>query len=234
MKITKKAVSLIEAVVVILIISLWLVWVYSLYINSIRFLDWVESKIQAIQIAREWIEAVENIRDTNWLTFSSDKGNCWKVLNYSWSCIWWWVSEKMWINKSNKTWSYRIYRGKDNRRYLEPANSTIMSKTYKDKDYQKFYMIWITNSGFYEQNQDLWAWLTYSKEEKVNRKIFTRKIEIKTWVNLKKINWASLETEVNSSSGIIVKSIVEWRDMSSSAKRSIVLRNVLTNWQKTK
>ncbi len=44
-------------------------------------------RVQAINIAREGIEAVENIRDTNWLKFSSDIENCWKTFNYDHSCI---------------------------------------------------------------------------------------------------------------------------------------------------
>lgn len=33
------------------------------------------------------MEAVENIRDTNWIKFSSDYENCWKVKNYDVGCI---------------------------------------------------------------------------------------------------------------------------------------------------
>jgi len=46
-----------------------------------------ESRIEAIQIARDGLEAFTNIRDTNWLRFAADRANCWNVLNYNASCI---------------------------------------------------------------------------------------------------------------------------------------------------
>lgn len=46
-----------------------------------------ESRIQAINLAREGIEAVENIRNTNWIKFTSDYENCFDVKNYNASCV---------------------------------------------------------------------------------------------------------------------------------------------------
>ncbi len=46
-----------------------------------------EDTIKAINLAREWIEGVINLRNTNWLRFSSDKTNCWKVEDYKSGCI---------------------------------------------------------------------------------------------------------------------------------------------------
>ena len=45
------------------------------------------NKIEAIQIARDGLEAMMNIRDTNWLLFSADRKNCWNVRNYNVNCI---------------------------------------------------------------------------------------------------------------------------------------------------
>ena len=69
MKKNKIAVSLIESMVVVTILSIWLVWVFWFFIKSRNFLDWVSAKIQAMEMAREGIEAIENIRDTNWIRF---------------------------------------------------------------------------------------------------------------------------------------------------------------------
>ncbi len=204
MKITKKAVSLVEAVIMTLIISLWLVWVYSLYSNSIKFLDWVETKIQAIQIAREWIEAVENIRDTNYKFFSSNTKNCWNTLNYDGACIAWW-----WKTMSG---NYKIYRdtSKDNRWYLEknPSSNTLYNNSYIN-----FYKVWLDDKWLYNQTWSLniiW-WQTQDRNN------FTRRIEIKKYASDDKIT---------------IKSIVMWKDMTSSKKRKIVLENILTNYKK--
>ena len=70
MKKSKMATTIAEAMVVTLIIVMWLTWVYSIYSASTKVTNNVETKIKAIQIAREWIEAMTNIRDTNWLIFS--------------------------------------------------------------------------------------------------------------------------------------------------------------------
>jgi hypothetical protein len=47
----------------------------------------LDMKIQAIQIAREGIEAMTNIRDTNWKMLSTDNKNCWNTLNYDTNCV---------------------------------------------------------------------------------------------------------------------------------------------------
>ncbi|HCW32482.1 TPA: hypothetical protein DGH83_03240 [Candidatus Peregrinibacteria bacterium] len=40
-----------------------------------------ENQIMAYNIAREGVEAIRNIRDTNWLKFPGDHLNCWDTLN---------------------------------------------------------------------------------------------------------------------------------------------------------
>lgn len=54
---------------------------------GIKYANDTENNIKAINIAREGIESVINIRDTNWLRFSSDRTNCWIVKDYQASCI---------------------------------------------------------------------------------------------------------------------------------------------------
>lgn len=105
MKKNKIAVSLIESMVVVTILSIWLVWVFWFFIKSRNFLDWVSAKIQAMEMAREGIEAIENIRDTNWIRFPWNKQFCWNVLNYDSNCI----KEKSWElpnsqNKMDRDW----------------------------------------------------------------------------------------------------------------------------------
>ncbi len=212
MKKNKKAVSIVEAIIVVLIISLWLVWVYKIYTNSIRFLDWVEAKIQAIQIAREGIEAVENIRDTNWLLFSSDTKNCWRVLDYNSDCIWWTTAvEKIWWNIWDSV-EYKIYRDENNR-WLLAKNSSPNPNPQEET----FFNVWLDSNWFYTQT---WA---FENNKYMKIKNFTRKLVITPWVNLKEIdstNWSIID-DSNSPNWITVKSIVEWKDSSKSSRRII-------------
>lgn len=132
MKKNKFASTMIEAVVVLSILSIGIVWVYWFFSKSRNFLDWVSAKIEAIEIAREGIEALENIRNTNWLKFSSNIDKCWNVLNYDQKCINQDVEKIFWQNKYiliNKEWLW----------YLEKVNN---SSDYKDENYRREFSVW--------------------------------------------------------------------------------------------
>ena len=49
-------------------------WVISSWLD---FVNWTRSKLIAIELAREWMEAVYNIRDTNWTRWSWKRDQCW-------------------------------------------------------------------------------------------------------------------------------------------------------------
>ena len=88
MNLNKKATSIVEAMVVMMIITSWIVWMYKIHDESLNLSVSINNKIHAIQMAKQWIEAATNIRDTNWLIFPSDYVNCWNTLNYDPGCIW--------------------------------------------------------------------------------------------------------------------------------------------------
>lgn len=100
----KKGNSIIEVVIVIVILTIWIVWTYEIINSGQKLATTTENRIKAINIAREWLEAVTNIRDTNWIKFSSDYEKCWNVANYNPSCIWvgsistltWWILFQKW------------------------------------------------------------------------------------------------------------------------------------------
>jgi Tfp pilus assembly protein PilV len=60
------ATSIIEAMVVLLIVLIAVTGAYDMFSNAIRITDGSEHKLMAISMAKEGIEAVTNIRDTNW------------------------------------------------------------------------------------------------------------------------------------------------------------------------
>jgi len=88
----KKAFSIIEIMIGIFIFTLWLVSIYWVIVSTLKLNDYNENYIVATNLAREQIELVRNIRDSNykkikpynlmdpkWNSFNSeDKFEIWK------------------------------------------------------------------------------------------------------------------------------------------------------------
>lgn len=214
MKKNKVAASIIEAMVVLAILSVWIVWVYWFFAKSRAFLDWVSAKIEAIEIAREGIEALENIRNTNWMRFQANLDNCWNVLNYNTDCIsnsgvskiWWWpyiLKNDNWIWKlesKSVNWNFRdkvfrdtfwVGKNKDNWRYCQTVDNTDCITKWSD-----------------------WKTIIWN---------YTRTIEVRN-INDPFPSWKVEKMEV------IVT--VEWTDSSSLWVRKVVLNNLMTNYKK--
>lgn len=79
--------SLIEIMAMMAILWLAITAMFSTVIWGIYFATDSENRIKAINIAREWLEWVTNLRNTNWLRFSSDQLNCWRIKGYESTCI---------------------------------------------------------------------------------------------------------------------------------------------------
>jgi len=205
MKKSKKATSIIEAIIVLLIITTWVTWMYTLFNKSTALTTSTSNKIQAIQIAKQWIEAMTNIRDTNWIRFSSDYENCWNTLNYNSNCLW----------QNNTTyditaWSYIIYR-LNNSWYL----SWTTSWTFWVWTYINDFRVWIDN-WIYTQ-----TWTTNNLLP-----VFTREIIISylqaDWVT----DWADSDEPKMK-----ITSFVQWIDSSSNTTHKVKLEQILSNWK---
>ena len=128
MKKNIRATSIVEAMIVLLIVTMAITWAYSMFSQSIKVTDSNGYKIQAISIAREWIEAMTNIRDTNWKVLPWDYINCWNTFNYNINCH---------GNTSTSTdilaWSYTIYKDPADYRWKLESNTTwdFSSPTYR-------------------------------------------------------------------------------------------------------
>lgn len=72
--------SIIEVLIWILIFSLWLVAVYALISSSLQMNDYNKNYIIASNLAREQLELVKNIRDTNYKTIHK-----WNQMNPLWN-----------------------------------------------------------------------------------------------------------------------------------------------------
>ncbi len=87
MKYEKTATSIVEAMIVLLIVVTGTVGIFQILNASQHLADSTQRRIEAIQIARDGIEAMTNIRDTNWQLFAADRRNCWNSENYNQNCI---------------------------------------------------------------------------------------------------------------------------------------------------
>ena len=154
----KKGNSIIEVVIVIVILTIWIVWAYEIINSGQKLATTTENRIKAVNIAREWIEAVTNIRDTNWIKFSSDYKKCWNVANYNSNCIW--AS-----SVSTLTWGILYQNGA-----LWYLSWSTNNKVYLDDNWMT-YQTWTTNIPFDSK-------LCSSLVNKSCRTPFTRDIKI--------------------------------------------------------
>lgn len=216
MKKNKFAASIIEAIVVIAILSIGIVWVFGFFSKSRTFLDWVSAKIEAIEIAREWIEVLENIRNTNWIRFWANIDNCWNTLNYNPQCVFW--------TDVTKIWGWKTYILKNNNFVwtLEEKND---SWDFKELTYRNKFSVWKNKTNWlYCQPVDNINCITRRENWKLLIWNYIRKIKVEN------IGFAS--SNPNNVTKIKVTSIVEWIDQSKKWKRRLELVNFMTNYKK--
>lgn len=193
--------TLIEIMAMLVVLSLVLATMFATLIQGINFSRDTEARIQAINIAREGIEAVMNIRNTNWLRFPSNRTKCWdadkgvaclsnpnpqKILSGSYVLkqahgLWFLSWAASWDTYSNSFVRYNIGVNK-NGWYVDPSSDGVGT--------QQCNIINKTNC----------------------RSMFAREIQIRE------------KTE----SGMIVEARVYWRN---TAERKVSLTAEITNWK---
>ncbi len=210
MKKNTSGTSIVEALVVMVMISIGLSWLFGIFSESQKLSTSTEYRIQAIQIAREWIEAVGNIRDTNWLLFAADYNNCWNTRSYNNNCFW----DTSDTHNMQHESSYILERDTSNRWVLTWA-ILRESRGFTESDYRNTYRVYRDSDGFFVQSSG-----------DSFRPIFTREIRIDY---IDDTNW---DGDINSNDEKLrATSIVQWSDPSSSIPKKIELQMELTNWK---
>jgi len=72
-----KGETLAETIIALSILAIGITVASTIIINSMRNLTNAKNRVTAVNIAREGIEAIRNIRDTNWLFYSDRRRTCW-------------------------------------------------------------------------------------------------------------------------------------------------------------
>jgi type II secretory pathway pseudopilin PulG len=203
--------TMIELMAMISILGLWVSAMFSVVTSGIYFAKDTEDTVKAINLAREWVEGVINLRNTNWLRFSSDRTNCWKVKEYAWtSCIW--------VNLTN----------------VSPFLINTGSHTLYTSNWL-WYLSWSSVSDF-DTN-----WPTYSSTFAVyqdDRGFFTQtgttalpRCDVVVQKNCKTIFTRELIVSLPDASNLdtlYIKSIVRWN---TKRKQKIELSSTVTNWK---
>ena len=203
MKKSKTGSALIEAMIIVMIVSIWIIWVMKILTGSQRMVNEFEEKILAISIARDALEWLTNIRDTNWKSYSVDYKNCWNTLNYNISC----VSDDLDLNWTDiPAWTYEIYQSDTDYRFYLWNWSTL------DADPTNDYKIYIDDKWFYSQWNLNWVPWTYKDT------IYRRELEISY------LDSDLLPTTDTNSPYIKWKVTVKYR------KDTIEYEVVLSNW----
>ncbi len=72
-----KGETLAETIVALSILAIGITMAGTVIMNSMRNLSNAKNRVVAVNIAREGVEAVRGIRDTNWLLYSDKRRQCW-------------------------------------------------------------------------------------------------------------------------------------------------------------
>lgn len=149
--------SIIEVMIVLMIIVVGIVGTYQIFSQSQKFAQSTENRIQAISIAREWIEALTNIRDTNWLLYSANTQNCWFTLNYDSSCI-------TTTGKYPPAGSYIVYKDANNRwQLISKPSGNFSSATYRND-----FTVYLDTNGLYNQTGSTRTNPAFTREIKIS------------------------------------------------------------------
>ncbi len=192
----------------LLILSLALTTLFYTLTQTISFARDSEARIKAVALAREGIEAVYNIRNTNWLRFSSDRKNCWDVLDYNPAC----VGGGGWVEEIENNTSYILTI--NNGLWWLTKKTTSWDNANFNANENKHYQIDIDSNGWYvAKNNTITNTCKNIAPGNTNcRSIFSRDIVI-----------SDKDTEK-----FIVTSTVHWYN---SWPRKVSLQATVTNWK---
>ncbi len=206
MKYSLTATSIVESLVVLLIVVVGVVGVFSIMNSAQKLSQATDDRIEAIQIARDGLEAFTNIRDTNWLLYSADLQNCWNTLNYDANCIW-----NTWDSTDITAWSYRIYRDSSTDRFVLSASN--QTGGFVDPDYRSSFQVFLDDRKLYTQ---------ISGEPL--KSLFTRRMLLEYYKQDDTL-WDSGDPKMK------VTAIVEWNNSAKQSPSILEIDMLLTNWK---
>jgi hypothetical protein len=207
--------------IVLLVVVTGITWVYGLLVSSQKLANSTSKRIEAIQIARDGLEAFTNIRDTNWILYGADYENCWNVLNYNNACIW--ISGVTNDIRHNVNEWFKIYRNSENKFRLALVSYATW-ETYADALYRSGFEIRKESANlFYTQSWGIvyWVW---------SDPFYTREIQVDYLDN----SWMSLWGLLSDNDRMRVTAVVQWNDIAKQEPQKLEMSTILTNWKAKK
>ena len=193
--------------VTLIIVTLGILGTYGLMQRGQYLALTTENRIQATNFAREGMEVVENLRDSNWIKFSSDYANCWKVKDYNGACIG--------DTAGTNFFADGCYRAINTggQWYLDLISTTATpAPTYTLAGSP--YRIYLTGSGLTVQSGSIVAPACTRDSPRTCNTIFTREICLTN----------------PDHDHLVVTTSVKWGDPSTTTFSDVVLSSTLTNW----
>jgi Tfp pilus assembly protein PilV len=190
--------------VVIVILSVGIIGAYGILGSGNKLAQTTESRIQAINIAREGLEAIENIRDTNWIQLSSNMKECWNTLNYNNACIIGGPSDVM-------SGTYVLEKNENGNWTLSGIETPPTPSTFST--YKNTFKVMLDEHGLTTQS-GAYGSACSSTQTKECQTPFTREILI-----------------IPEDNTMSVSSRVYWVDSSSTEPHKVMLETTLTNWK---
>ena len=163
-----------------------------------------EHRVIATNIAREGVEGFTNIRDTNWLKFSSDYDHCWATVNYDAGCV-----GNAGHDLANGSYTLTMDNG-----ILSLAGPITPSATYST--YRDQFPVYYDSNGLLSQTGSATALCSHTAPASC-RSIYTREILVSR----------------PTTDTIRIESIVTWADNTDSTPSRISIPVTLTNWRKS-
>ena len=216
--INKKALSIIEVMVAIFIFTLWMSGVYMVISSTVWVNKYNHDFIIASNLAREDIELIRNIRDTNYENFQK-----WNTLEPNWGLSWVMDYDKV-FTWSLSAWLYRLELKSDYK--IKTSTWTYFS----EEDIKKEILKNSEEAKKYKICLDSYKRYIYCKKEdwndNSNAKIkthFYKFLEIRP-LETKLTWWTIIENAFK------VRSKVFWRH--KSKVKSTEISTILTDWKR--
>lgn len=203
----KNGFSLVSVIIGITIMVLGVMAISNLSIASIQANEQSEQRMTAILLAKEGLEGIRNIRDTNWRQ------------NFPWN-----YRGQSWLNKGDTAglgYGDSFTQGEINEHLIDPGNyviepqlgvdgrSFVLAKASSSSEYQL--SLWQKGENYLYRHDELNG---YSVVENKDR--YTRYLEVTPW-------------EQNPAAGVKVTVHVTW--VSGLRQNELTLSTILTNWR---
>jgi len=153
--------TLVEVLIVLLIVSTGLFTIISWASTTTTYVSEMKQKTIALNLAKEWVEAMYNLRDTNWRKRSNQKDMCWLAANpmAGWDTCWNWLTPWRWYWSEETTWWNTYYNFKEFTDPLNPAEAwkPIWTLEWESK-FEDDYAMLVDRIKFIESNQSYASW----------------------------------------------------------------------------